>query len=125
MLAGKEEFLMARDRGDERRLVRDIVDSRRNMASYFLPGALIVVIGSARSMPGYVQLGGEHVLGDARGRGGRGQLHPDPQGERLLSDRFPKSTKPRAVALLVRHHAQPQLPSPAHAGPQVKLGDPI
>src|SRR5690606_32859094 len=33
MLAGKEEYLPARDKGPERRLVRDIVDARRNLAS--------------------------------------------------------------------------------------------
>jgi hypothetical protein len=37
-------------------LVRDIVDSRRNVASYFLPAALIVVIGSSSSMPPPVRL---------------------------------------------------------------------
>jgi sulfite exporter TauE/SafE len=37
---------MARDRGPERRLVRDIVDSRRNIGSYFIIGALIVLVGS-------------------------------------------------------------------------------
>jgi hypothetical protein len=57
MAQGKEEFLLARDRGPERALVRDIVDSRRNVASYFLPGALIVVLGSSGAMPPQVQLG--------------------------------------------------------------------
>jgi DUF3043 family protein len=56
MMAGKEEFMLARDRGPERALVRDIVDSRRNVASYFLPGALIVVLGSSGAMPPQVQL---------------------------------------------------------------------
>jgi hypothetical protein len=46
MRAGDERYLMARDRGPERRLVRDIVDSRRNIGSYFILGALIVLIGS-------------------------------------------------------------------------------
>jgi hypothetical protein len=46
MRQGDERYLMARDRGPERRLVRDIVDSRRNIGSYFIVGALIVLIGS-------------------------------------------------------------------------------
>jgi hypothetical protein len=46
MRAGDERYLMARDRGPERRLIRDIVDSRRNVGSYFIVGALIVLIGS-------------------------------------------------------------------------------
>lgn len=57
MMAGKDEFLPARDKGPERALVRTIVDSRRNMAGYFLPVALIVVIGASAQMPAFVRLG--------------------------------------------------------------------
>jgi hypothetical protein len=46
MRQGDERYLMARDRGPERRLVRDLVDSRRNIGSYFILGALIVLVGS-------------------------------------------------------------------------------
>ena len=46
MRQGDERYLMARDRGPERRLVRDIVDSRRSIGSYFILGALIVLVGS-------------------------------------------------------------------------------
>jgi hypothetical protein len=56
MMAGKEEYLLPRDKGPERALTRDIVDSRRNLASYFLPGALIVVIGGSTAMPAQVRL---------------------------------------------------------------------
>jgi hypothetical protein len=56
VLAGKEEFLPARDKGPERALVRDIVDSRRNLATYFLPGALIVIIASSGGMPPQIRL---------------------------------------------------------------------
>jgi hypothetical protein len=47
MLAGDEKYLPARDKGPERSLVRDIVDSRRNVAGLFLPVAIIVLVGSA------------------------------------------------------------------------------
>ena len=47
MLAGDEKYLPARDKGPERSLVRDLVDSRRNLAGLFLPVAVIVLIGSA------------------------------------------------------------------------------
>jgi cation transport ATPase len=40
-MRGEEDYLPARDRGPERRLVRKIVDSRRNVASIFL---LVVVL---------------------------------------------------------------------------------
>lgn len=45
-----------RDRGPERALVRDIVDSRRTIGTWFLGGALVVLIGSAQVMPPVVQL---------------------------------------------------------------------
>lgn len=41
MRSGDERYLMARDRGPERRLVRDIVDSRRNVGVLFLLIALV------------------------------------------------------------------------------------
>jgi hypothetical protein len=51
MKAGDERFLLARDRGPERALVRDIVDSRRTVGSWFFGGALIVLVGSTVSIP--------------------------------------------------------------------------
>jgi hypothetical protein len=44
-LAGDESALPARDRGPARRLVRDVVDARRNAGSLFLVVAGIVLIG--------------------------------------------------------------------------------
>ncbi len=43
-LTGKEKLLLPRDRGPERRLVRDVVDARRSLGFLLLPGALVVVI---------------------------------------------------------------------------------
>ena len=57
MMAGKEEFLLPRDKGPERALVRDIVDARRNVASCFLIGLLLVIIGSSQAMPTAVKVG--------------------------------------------------------------------
>lgn len=45
MSRGEDDYLPARDRGPVRRLVRDIVDSRRNLGSYFLPVATLVLAG--------------------------------------------------------------------------------
>ncbi|MCW2677466.1 MAG: conserved rane protein of unknown function [Modestobacter sp.] len=42
---GDESALPARDRGPARRLVRDVVDSRRNAGSFFLVVAALVLIG--------------------------------------------------------------------------------
>lgn len=56
MKAGDERYLLARDRGPERRLVRDIVDSRRTVGTWFFGGALIVLVGSSTRMPVQVQV---------------------------------------------------------------------
>jgi hypothetical protein len=56
MLAGDERYLPARDKGPERSLVRDIVDARRNAASYFLPGALLVIVFSSQAWPATITL---------------------------------------------------------------------
>ena len=45
-LAGDESYLPARDRGPVRKLVRDIVDSRRNVGGLFLAVAGVALIGT-------------------------------------------------------------------------------
>ncbi|GGQ52812.1 DUF3043 domain-containing protein [Couchioplanes azureus] len=57
MRAGDERYLLARDRGPERALVRAIVDSRRTAGTWFFVGAIIVFIGSTGTMPMAVRLG--------------------------------------------------------------------
>jgi hypothetical protein len=56
MRAGDPRYLLARDRGPERELVRNIVDSRRTVGTWFFGGAVIVLIGSSTRMPVQVQL---------------------------------------------------------------------
>jgi hypothetical protein len=56
MRAGDERYLLARDRGPERSLVRNIVDSRRTVGTWFFAGAIIVLVGSSTRMPVAVQL---------------------------------------------------------------------
>ncbi|MFC4021208.1 DUF3043 domain-containing protein [Micromonospora sp. GCM10011542] len=45
-----------RDRGPERLLARNVVDSRRTVGTWFFGGALIVLIGSNSAMPPLVRL---------------------------------------------------------------------
>jgi hypothetical protein len=45
MARGDDDHLPARDRGPVRRLVRDVVDVRRNAGSFFLPVAALVLVG--------------------------------------------------------------------------------
>lgn len=56
MRRGEERYLLRRDRGPERALVRDIVDSRRTVGTWFFAGAIIVLFGSSPSMPFLVQM---------------------------------------------------------------------
>ena len=125
MMAGKEEFLLPRDKGPERSLVRDIVDSRRNVASYFLPGALLVVVFSSAAMPPAIQLGANvfwfllalAVIVDsyllAR------------KIRRMIEERFPRSdVRPRSLYFygILRSLSFRKIRMP---GPRVKLGDKI
>ena len=51
MREGDERYLLTRDRGPERKLVRDYIDSRRTVGTWFFGGALIVLIGSTVRVP--------------------------------------------------------------------------
>lgn len=44
MMAGDEQYLMERDKGPEKRLVRDWVDAHRYLMNFFLPMAFVVII---------------------------------------------------------------------------------
>lgn len=55
MMAGEEWALLPRDKGADRRLVRDIVDSRRNLGS-FVFGVLLVIVVLSLASPALAQL---------------------------------------------------------------------
>jgi len=54
MVTGDEKHLPARDRGPVRAFVRDLIDSRRNVAEYLLPA--LVVILALSFIPSLIQL---------------------------------------------------------------------
>jgi hypothetical protein len=56
MMAGDDRYLLARDKGPERALVRDIVDRRMTVGTWFFGGALVVLLGSSTAMPPIVQV---------------------------------------------------------------------
>jgi hypothetical protein len=56
--SGDERYLMPRDQGPVRKLVRDLVDARRNIGPFFFSGLLVVLITSLQMMPPAVQFGG-------------------------------------------------------------------
>ena len=51
MRQGKEEYLLPRDKGTDRALVRDVVDSRRNVASYVIFGFFILIFTTSPALP--------------------------------------------------------------------------
>ena len=55
MLKGQEKYLPARDRGPERRYLRDAVDRRWNIGEVLLPTMLLILAASLINVPG-VQL---------------------------------------------------------------------
>jgi hypothetical protein len=94
MMAGKEEYLPRRDQGPERSLVRDIVDSRRSLSRWFMPGALGLVLITSGTMPAAVRLFGTFafyalILGVVVDNGLLSM-----RIKKLLSERFPKSALP-------------------------------
>jgi hypothetical protein len=56
MMRGEERYLIPRDRGPVRALVRDLVDARRNVGTFFLAGAFVVLVGGSVNIPA-VRLG--------------------------------------------------------------------
>ncbi|MGY1773350.1 DUF3043 domain-containing protein [Blastococcus sp. SYSU D00813] len=97
MAMGDDSYLPARDRGPVRKLVRDVVDSRRNLGSFFLPIAALILVGyfvPSPAVQGYtvlmwmayflVFIGDSVVLGR--------------RISRTVRDRFPnEKTKPRSL----------------------------
>lgn len=56
MKRGDERYLSARDRGPERAIARDVVDSRRTVGTWFFAGALVVLFFSGAAMPPDIRL---------------------------------------------------------------------
>jgi hypothetical protein len=54
---GDERFLPPRDKGPQRRWVRDYVDARRNLGEWFLPVAMVGFIGMSLTVSGYQVVG--------------------------------------------------------------------
>ena len=93
MRAGDERYLLARDRGPERLLARNVVDSRRTVGTWFFGGALIVLIGSSGAMPPAIRLV-SNVLWAALALGVIvDSVLISRKVKRLVRERFPKSTQ--------------------------------
>lgn len=115
----------ARDRGPERGLARDLVDSRRSVGTWFFGGALIVLLGSGPSMPAVVRFASNllwvllavAVVVDS--------VLISRKLKKLIKERYPKSTE-RLGSLyfyaIMRAISFRRMRTPT---PRVNVGDPI
>ncbi len=114
-----------RDRGPERLLARNVVDSRRTVGTWFFGGALIVLLGSNQAMPPIVRLL-SNVLWGALALGVViDSVLITRKIKKLVRERFPKSTE-RLGSLyfyaIMRSITFRKMRAPA---PQVNIGDKI
>jgi hypothetical protein len=124
MRAGDERYLMPRDRGPEKGLVRDVVDSRRTVGTWFFGLAFIVLIGTTTGNPTFVLyaqmlwfLVGVATIVDT--------VLICRKVMKLIHERLPKSeVRPRSLyfyafmrGITFRRMRMPN--------PQVKIGDPV
>lgn len=92
---GDPKYLGARDRGPERALVRDIVDTRRTVGTWFFGGALIVLLGSSAAMPPEVRLGANILWALLAFAVIVDSVLISRKVRRLVRERFPDSTEKR------------------------------
>ena len=120
LAGGDERYLPARDKGPVRRFARDWVDSRFNMAEFFLPFAVVILVLSVVRVPSIQALALWQwavvivlILVDAVISGYR--------LKKRLAERFPDQSRRGAVAYgLMRSLQMRRLRLPK---PQVKRGE--
>jgi hypothetical protein len=125
MRAGDERYLLQRDRGPERALARDVVDSRRTVGTFFFAGALIVLLGSSAAMPPQVRLASNLLWATLALALVLDSVLIGRKIKKLIRERFPKSTQRMGGLYLYaimrsitfRRMRMPQ--------PRVKIGDKI
>ncbi|MDG4799518.1 DUF3043 domain-containing protein [Micromonospora sp. WMMD980] len=82
-----------RDRGPERLLARNVVDSRRTIGTWFFGGALIVLVGSNQAMPPIVRLLSNLLWGALALGVLVDSVLISRKIKKLVRERFPKSTE--------------------------------
>jgi Protein of unknown function (DUF3043) len=125
MRAGDERYLLARDRGPERALVRNIVDSRRTVGTWFFAGALIVLLGSSTRMPPAIQLAANLLWAILAVGVILDSVLIYRKVKKLVAARFPKTTaRMRSLYLygIMRGLTFRRMRVPK---PKINLGDPI
>jgi hypothetical protein len=124
MMAGEEGYVLARDKGPERRYVRDVVDSRGNVLGLFMPLAFGLILLSFASPPqiavllsyGMVALVPIMLIaGFLLGR----------RINKLVDQKFPKNTESGWRLGLYAASRASQLRRMRAPRPQVKRGDKV
>jgi hypothetical protein len=114
-----------RDRGPEKALARDVVDSRRTVGTWFFVGALVVLFGSQPSMPRAVQLASNLLWALLAIGVVVDSVLISRKIKKLVRARFPKTDQKMGSLYLyaiMRAITFRRMRAPA---PRVKIGDPI
>ncbi|MDT7794017.1 MAG: hypothetical protein QOD59_3453 [Mycobacterium sp.] len=124
MMAGEDAYLLPRDKGPVRRLVRDIVDSRRNVLGLFMPSALGLIFVML-ALPPQLQQGVSFAMpvlllimaidGFIVGR----------KANRLVDEKFPNNTESGWKLGLYATSRASQLRRMRAPRPQVNRGDKV
>ncbi|MER5455725.1 DUF3043 domain-containing protein [Micromonospora sp. NPDC002389] len=114
-----------RDRGPERLLARNVVDSRRTVGTWFFGGALVVLIGSNQAMPPVIRLASNLLWGALALGVVIDSVLISRKIKKLVRERFPR-TDQRMGSLyfyaIMRSITFRKLRTPE---PRVALGDPV
>lgn len=114
-----------RDRGPEKALARDVVDSRRTVGTWFFVGALVVLFGSQPTMPPVVQLASNLMWALLAVGVVVDSILISRKIKKLVQARFPKTDQRMGSLYLyaiMRAMTFRRMRAPA---PRVKIGDPI
>jgi hypothetical protein len=125
MMAGDDRFLLPRDKGPERAMVRDVVDRRLTIGTWFFGGALLVLIGSSAAMPPLVQSISNFLWALLAVGTLIDSILLGREVRRKMAERFPKSTQKMTSLYLyaaMRGLTFRRLRIPK---PRVKIGDKI
>jgi len=94
MAAGDERFLLARDKGPVRKLVRDIVDSRRTIGTFFFGTTfLVMLVGFNRNLNPSIYFAANALFGVMAVATAIDSFLISRTIKRLVKERFPASTE--------------------------------
>ena len=94
MANGEERFLLPRDKGPERKLVRDIVDSRRTIGTFFFGTTfLVMLVGFNRNLNPSIYFAANALFGVMAVATAIDSFLISRTIKRLIKQRFPGSTE--------------------------------